>query len=383
MIKNSRFAKLINKINPIIIFVLLLFVSVVFDGGAIYGVNNSSLVAQERYIDNTKKEAGNDIHIQFSLGSTSEASRLSLISPINEYNSYRIKENGRCVSYVLRKDYEVKCLDTTFTNSYVVYDDQWNDNEIISHNRFVLSLGTYNELAKEDSIYISNNFMKRIPGLTSENAIGQKITINLNQEKEYIIAGVIRTTTKDESGIHFANLFDDSFVLLHSPYVYEYGLTDLLFGSTDDYFTSDYADFIKAYNKSYLSFSKSRLTVSSFDEEGNYKLGYTTSPNLSTTANDKAMAFLTILAMAVVSLIYIAILIFYDFRKLKLYYKIPGCIVLVGYQFGLAFYLAEQIKNGLFISQLSITIFIVFMVISLISDIFIFSLFNLAKKEEE
>ena len=80
MIKNSRFAKLINKINPIIIFVLLLFVSVVFDGGAIYGVNNSSLVAQERYIDNTKKEAGNDIHIQFSLGSTSEASRLSLIN---------------------------------------------------------------------------------------------------------------------------------------------------------------------------------------------------------------------------------------------------------------------------------------------------------------
>lgn len=383
MIKNSRFAKLINMINPIIIFVLLLFVSVVFDGGAIYGVNNSSLVAQERYIDNTKKEAGNDIHIQFSLGSTSEASKLSLINPINEYNSYRIKENGRSVSFVLRKEYEVKYLNHSFTNSYVVYDDQWNDKETISHTRFVLSTGTYNNLTKEDSIYVSTEFLKKLPGATLENAVGQQITLNLKEEKTYTIAGVIRTHVKDESGLHFANLFDPSFVLLYSPYVYEYGLTDLLFGSTDDYFTSDYADFIKAYNKSYLSFNKSRLTVSSFDEEGNYKLGYTTSPNLSTTAIDKAMAFLTILAMAVVSLFYIAILIFYDFRKLKLYYKIPGCIVLVGYQFGLSFYLAEQIKKGLFISQLSITIFIVFMVVSLISDIFIFSLFNLAKKEEE
>ena len=383
MIKNSRFAKLINKINPIIIFVLLLFVSVVFDGGAIYGVNNSSLVAQERYIDNTKKEAGNDIHIQFSLGSTSEASRLSLISPINEYNAYRRIENGRCVSYVLRKDYEVKYLNQSFTNSYVVYDDEWKTINYISHNRFVLLVGRYDDIAKEDSVYVSYGFLQKIGGLSVEGAMGKKITLSIGEEKEFTIAGVIRTTTKDESGIHFANLFDDSFVLLHSPYVYEYGLTDLLFGSTDDYFTSDYADFIKAYNKSYLSFNKSRLTVSSFDEEGNYKLGYTTSPNLSTTANDKAMGFLTILVMVVVSLIYLVILIFYDFRKLKLYYKIPGCIVLVGYQFGLAFYLAEQIKKGLFISQLSITIFIVFMVISLISDIFIFSLFNLAKKEEE
>ena len=58
MLKNSRFSKFINKINPVIIFVLLLFTSLMFDGAAVFGVTNSSLVVKERYVNKVKKDYG-------------------------------------------------------------------------------------------------------------------------------------------------------------------------------------------------------------------------------------------------------------------------------------------------------------------------------------
>ena len=77
-------------------------------------------------------------------------------------------------------------------------------------------------------------------------------------------------------------------------------------------------------------------------------------------------------------------MVFYDFKKVKLYIKIPATGILTAYHFLTGFYLAKQIlKKGLFVSKLSLTIFIGFMAVSLISYIFIFWLFNLAKKNSD
>ena len=383
MFKGSRFYKFVNKINPVIVFLLLLFISVIFDGAVVYGINNSSLVAQEKYIAKTQKESGTDIHIRFSLGSNSEASRLSLLSPINEYNAYRIKENGRAVSYILREEFDVTYdEDKTFKAPYVVYDDLWNEHELISHNRFVLSSGSYKDLAKEDIVYVSASFLKKMTGVTTEDAPGRKIKLSLDETKEFTIGGVVRTHVKNESGLHFKSLFDDCFVLFNSPKVNKYGFTDLLFASNDDMFQEDLQDFIKAYNKSYLSFDESRLTISSYLED-EYKLGYSLSPNYNITSNDHTAAFLSILVIVVIAPIFLVFLLFYDFNKVKLYYKIPASLILTGYHFGVTFFLVDKMKKGLFVSKLSLTMFIIFMIISLLSYIFAFVLFNLDKKEKE
>ena len=383
MLKNSAFYKFINKINTVIVFVLLLLVSIAFDGAVLYGFNNSSFVVQEKYINKLKKEAGTDVHIRFSLGSETEASRLSLISPLNEYNAYRIKENGRAVSYVLKQDYDVTYEDKTFTSPYVIYDDAWNDNELISHNRFVLSSGSYKDLNKEDTVYISAGFLKKITGLKTEEAPGKKIKLSLDETKEFIIGGVIRDHVANESGLHFKSLFDNCFVLFNSPNVYKYGFTDLIYASNDDIFNEDFADFIKAYNKSYLSFDDVRLTISSYDEENGHKVGYSLSPNYHITSNDKTASFLSVLVIVLTLPIFLIFLLFYDFNKVKLYYKIPASLILTGYHFGITFYIVDKMKKGLFVSKLSLTMFIIFMIVSLLSYIFAFVLFNLNKKEQD
>ena len=81
--------------------------------------------------------------------------------------------------------------------------------------------------------------------------------------------------------------------------------------------------------------------------------------------------------------IYVVIMLFYDFKKLKLYYKIPACLTLVGYQLGSVFYFADKVKKGMFASQLSITLFTAFMILSLVSCIFVFLLFNLNPKDKQ
>lgn len=381
MFKNSRFYKFINKINPAIIFSVLLLISFVLSGNIIYGINNSSFVAQEKYVAKTKEEAGKDVHIRFSLGGESEASRLSLINPLNEYNAYRIKEGGRAVSYILKDDIAITYEENTYQINYAAYDDQWNDNELISHNRFVLSYGTYKDIAKENSVYLSTGLVNKISGLTAKEAVGKTIKLSLDETKEYTIAGIVRSNVANESGLHFASLFDDEFILFNSPCIYNYGFTDLLLTLDDAHFNEDFLDFIKAYNKSYLCFDKTRLTISSYDEENNHKVGYSLLPSYNVTANDKVASFLVILTFVLTIPLFLVILLFYDFNKVKLYYKIPAAILLTGYQFGLAFYLAEKVKKGLFMSNISMTMLTVFIVISLLSYIFAFILFNLNKKE--
>ena len=378
---NSRIGKVFNKINAAIIFFVLLFITVAFDGAVIYGMNGSSLVAQEKYVYQTQKDAGKDIHIRFNLSSFSLASRLSLMSPVDDFNSYRIKEIGRQVSYVLNESFNVTYEDKSFSCAYASFENKYSNSLTVS--RFLLPNGSFEDFDNKDVVYISTGFLANISGLSAKNAIGKKITLSLKEEKEYTIGGVVRTTSGGEAGLHFKTLFDGSFVLFNHELVKDFGFTDLMFNATDDHFSDDYANFINAYNKSYLSFNEARMKISSF-KESEQIVTSVTSPRYKKTGTEDTYSFLTILTMVVVSLIYIAIMVFYDFKKVKLYIKIPATGILTAYHFLTGFYLAKQIlKKGLFVSKLSLTIFIGFMAVSLISYIFIFWLFNLAKKNSD
>ena len=378
--KSSGFAKLLNKINSAFVFALLLLISFAFDGAVIYGMNNSSLVSQEKYVYQTKVDAGKDIHIRFNLSSFSLAAKLSLKSPVDDYNNYRQKEIGRNVSYVLNQSFDVTYEDKTFTCSYATFDDRYSDALTVS--RFLVPYGSFSDFDNKELIYVSSDFItNNIRGLKVKEAVGKTIKISLKEEKEYTIAGVVRTNAKGEAGLHFKTLFDGSFVLFNRQLVNEYGFTDLMFNATDDHFEDDYASFINAYNKSYLSFNEARMKISSY-QENEQVITSVTSPRYKKTASDDRNAFLSILTMVVVALIYVTLLLFYDFKKVKLYTKIPAASILTGYHFLAAFFIAKQIKKGLFISKASLTMFIVFMVVSLVSYIFIFSLFNLAKKKD-
>ena len=362
---NSRIGKVFNKINAAIIFFVLLFITVAFDGAVIYGMNGSSLVAQEKYVYQTQKDAGKDIHIRFNLSSFSLASRLSLMSPVDDFNSYRIKEIGRQVSYVLNESFNVTYEDKSFSCAYASFENKYSNSLTVS--RFLLPNGSFEDFDNKDVIYISTGFLANISGLSAKNAIGKKITLSLKEEKEYTIGGVVRTTSGGEAGLHFKTLFDGSFVLFNHELVKDFGFTD----------------FINAYNKSYLSFNEARMKISSF-KESEQIVTSVTSPRYKKTGTEDTYSFLTILTMVVVSLIYIAIMVFYDFQKVKRYIKIPVAGILTAYHFLTGFYLAKQIlKKGLFVSKLSLTIFIGFMAVSLISYIFIFWLFNLAKKNSD
>lgn len=381
MFKYSRFYKLINKINPIIIFVLLLLVTFLFNGASLYGINNSSFVAQDKYVSELQKEAGKDIHISFNLESSSEAARLSLLNPMNEYNAYRIKENGRRVTYVSHKEYTISYKNQSFTSNYFLYDDKGPINDSVSANRFVLESGSLENLDKDNYVYLSYDLFWSHP--FSENVkevVGQTIKFSFAGDKEFIIGGVVRENVANESGLHVKNIFDQSFVLFGNQLVKEYGFNHIMFTSNDKDFAIDYNEFISAYNKSYLSYAKARYTISAFkDDELVVKRSVPARFEVSSSAY--TTSFLSILIIVLIAPIYLFILLFYDFNKVKLYYKIPASLALTGYQLGSAFYLAEMIDKGMFISRLSIGLFIGFMIISLVSYIFVFKLFNLPKKE--
>ena len=120
---NNPLFRLINKVNSLVILVLLLLISVIIDGSIIFGISNSSLVNNEIQVRDLQKETGNMFRLAYNLENETEASRLSLINPISDFNTYRSKELGRNVSYVLNKWYEATFNEKKLVNYYVVYDD--------------------------------------------------------------------------------------------------------------------------------------------------------------------------------------------------------------------------------------------------------------------
>ena len=380
---SNPLSRLINKIPNPVIFILILFLSIIIDGSIIYGFSGSSLVATERALTNLQIESGSNIHIRYSLANQSEASRLSFINPVNDFNAYRIKELGRSVTYVCNKQYEVQYEEFKFNCSYIVYGDFYNDS--FTTSRFRLANGNYANITNENYIYISPSFLKNITGLKANDAIGKKIKLSLNSDKEYIIGGVLHESIPADSGIHFNHLFDSSYILFGSASLYKYGFTDLMFTSTDEYFVNDALDFIDTYNKSYLKYNDAWMRVSSYKSyvEGKYITSNSTtvSARFKDDKGSDFYSFFTIFVITIALLIYIALVIFYDFRKVKWFIKVPNGLLLFGYQFLITYFFTKQLKAGLFVSRLSLIFFMVFMIISLIAYIYTLAFFNYERKK--
>lgn len=380
---SNPLSRLINKIPTAVIFILILFLSIIIDGSIIYGFSGSSLVATERALTNLQIESGSNIHIRYTLANQSEASRLSFINPVNDFNAYRIKELGRSVTYVCSKQYEVQYEEIKFNCSYIVYGDSYNDS--FTTSRFRLANGSYANITNENYIYISPSFLKNITGLKANDAIGKKIKLSLNENKEYIIGGVLHESIAADSGIHFNHLFDSSYILFGSASLYKYGFTDLMFTSTDEYFVNDALDFIDTYNKSYLKYNEAWMRVSSYKSyvEGQYITSNSTtvSARFKDDKGSDFYSFITIFVIAITLLIYIALVIFYDFKKVKWFIKVPSALLLFGYQFLITYFFTTQLKAGLFVSRLSLICFMVFMIISLIAYIYTLAFFNYERKK--
>lgn len=374
--------RLINKINPFIIFALILLLSVVIDGSIIFGFSGSSLVSQERALTNLQTESGSNIHIRYSLSDQSEASRLSLINPINDFNAYRIKELGRSVTYVCNKQYEVQYEELSFNCSYLVYGDAYDNG--VTNSRFRLAQGSYTNISDDSYIYVSPAFLSNITGLAEKDAIGKKIKLSLDKEKEFIIGGVMHESISADSAAHFNRLFDSAYILFGSASLYKYGFTDLMFTSTDEYFVNDSLDFIDAYNKSYLKYQDAWIRISSYKSyvAGGYVLSNssTVSAKFKTSKGSDFYSFISILVIVISVLLYVAIVFLYDFTKVKWYVRAPSGLILFGFLFLVTYLLTEQLKAGLFISRLSLVFFMAFMIISLIAYIYMLMFFNYDKK---
>ena len=380
--KNPVF-RIVNKINSILIFVFLLLLSVVIDGTIIYGISGSSLVTNERGLNNLQKEYGSYIHIAYSLDGQSEASILSFINPINEYNGYRNKEFGRNISHVSNQEFTVNYAEASFTCDYIVYEDYYSP--YYTMNRFLLSAGSYEKLNQDNSVYVSSAFLSQIPLEGGEDPIGKTIKLSLDNDKDFVISGIINESSVADSGFHFNQLFDSSYILLNKQAIYQYGFTGLLFASSDDYFVIDSLDFIKAYNKSYLKYDDAWMRVSSYKEE-QFVISdpFTVKYMLKDSQGSGFYSFISIFVLVISLLAFLTLILFYDFSKVKWYIKVPGGLILIAYLFLSTFYLTSKLKAALFMPRLATGLYMAFMIISLVAYIYAFSFFNYeAKKKEE
>lgn len=375
---SNPLSRLINKIPDIAIFVLILLFSVIVDGTIIYGVSNSSLVINELQVRETKEAIGKMFRLSYDLSAESEASKLSLADPIDDFNNYRAKEIGRNVSYVLNEWYEVTYNDITFNSSYIAFDDYFEDQ--YSHNRFQLEQGSFKGLDREDFVYISKGFMAKMGDVDPGEIIGTKIKLSLNQDFEYTIGGIIDENNYNDSGIHFSRLFDSSYIVLNRDCMHTYGYTNLLFASNDFYLDSDLLDFIKAYNKSYLKHEKAVVRASTYKDWNH--VDFPLSFSQQNKGVNRFYSVISIATLAVHLVAFLVVVVFYDFNKIKLVKRIPICVTLFAFLFLSVLFVTEQLKRGLFIPNLSIVLFVVFLIISIISYMYCFSFFHHSSKNK-
>lgn len=379
---NNPLFRLLNKVNSLVILVLLLLLSVVIDGAIIYGISNSSLVNNEIQVRDLQKETGSMFRLAYNLENETEASRLSLINPISDFNTYRSKELGRNVSYVLNKWYEATYEDKKLVNYYVCYDDNFTANydDCYTCNRFQIKTGSFKDLDNDNYVYLSKGFVDSIGDISLEDVVGKHIKLSLDEEVDFVIGGVIDDNNYNDSGIHFGKLYSPSYIMLSTKTLYKYGYNNLLFASNDAYYSTDLLDFINAYNKSYLKHDNASVRISTYKDDMHTvnEVSFKQDKN----GVNKFYSVTSIIVLAISTLTFISIILLYDFNKAKLYFRIPTAILLFGYQFLSVLFIVTKFKEGLFIPNLSIVLFISFLVISLIAYIYAFSFFHYESKNK-
>lgn len=263
----KAFASKLKAKDSLVKSALLIAFSLLFGFSSAFGINNSSMAATEKQLFQIKNEYGQYIHIRYHLSQCTDAKRQSLVSPINNFNSYRIQEVGRNASFVSNLDYSIEYNNKKINCNYLVYSDYYS--EYYSLNRFGLFQGSYkpDDFNSDNVIYVSLSVANYFGGAQLRELLEKEVTILFGQEKkEFVIKGIIDESNHYDSPIYFSKLFGDNFILFNSSHLKQYNFTDVFFESDGDTFVSDSLALINAYKQSYVNYYSVLQSIGSFKD---------------------------------------------------------------------------------------------------------------------
>lgn len=372
----------INRGSAITTMLIFMLLSSSFFAVSIFGINNSSFCYLEQSCHSLRSSLGSYVHIRYFLGNESEGRIKSAISEVNDFNSYRIKEIDRTASYVLEDDFQVEYDSDYHDTSDIIYGDYYS--QYFTTNRLSLLKGSFDEKEFYDdtSIYISNRLLNEIPSLTINDAIGAKIKLSLDLEKEYTIRGIVDADRGNHSGVHFKKIFSDNFILLNAKHVYDYGYSDLFLCTDDYYFADDLCEFESKLDKSYLKYDEIDMKATYLDEE---KTLCSSDVFRMQKYNSASVVFsvLTIISLIIILGTFILMIVIYDFNKLTLFEKINMFIIIILWSFipmVVGLFLMGKIA---FISRATISLLIAFAAISSFVLLWRFSFFKTSIDDNE
>ena len=378
----SRLIKLIREKGSLLYAVLFAIISVLFFLISYFGVNHSSLCALENKCHQISEDTGSNTHIRYYLKDESEAKRKSVISQVNSFNDYRLKELGRNVSFVSNTLFNVTYNEISVEANNITYGDIFNDRFTTSY--LTLQSGKFNELEfiDEYSIYVTASIIEGIPDLNYSTAVGKKVKLSFDNGHEYVIRGVISTHNMIDTGIHFRHLFGENFILMNSKNVYKYGFTDLMFSSSDYHFVDDLKDFEKKIDKSYLSYDQVKMRLSSITDN---QVIMSEIFNFGSVFNAKniTLTVFSLLGLSIVLLADCFLLLVYDFNNDFLLEKIILFIMTSFWAFMPLFGGLFFAKKAVFVTRLVIGFLTAFAAINLLIYLARFAGIFIAKKEEK
>lgn len=252
-----------KKSNYILTTIILTITTTFIFLVAFFGISNSSLCSIEKWSHALKSECGSNIHVRYYLKDASEGKRKSIIDPVNSFNSYRIKELGRSVSFVNDNAFTVSLGDCVLNAQDIVYGDYFNQR--FTTSRLLLLSGKFDEIEfpKGDTVYLSQSLYDELAEISHLHLIGKKVSFSFEPEKEFVIGGSVSFNGLNDTGVHVRHFFSGSFIVMASSNLYNYDFTDLLFGSDDYHFADDLADFENKIKASYLDYQKVNMRYGS------------------------------------------------------------------------------------------------------------------------
>lgn len=370
----------INKQGTLLVSVFLMLLSPLFFVTSYFGMNNSSFCSFENKCQQIKEKNGSYIHIRHYLSDESEGRIKSVISPVNSFNSYMINEVGRYASFVLDKEFTITFDEGTGVSGQIIYSDYYSKN--LTTNRIGLNKGEYlpEEFADKNTIYVSKPIIDSIGGIDPAGAIDKKVTLSLDDGREFTVKGVADVNSINNTGVQFKNLFSDKFIVLNSMNVYDFGFTDLMFESEDYYFVDDLVKFKGEFNKSYLNYSKISLKISS-RVSGEIKTTDVFRIGKLNNAKNITISVVSVLALLTIVFSYCCLIFVYDFNSKSLVDKIICCVLSLGLAYVPMIIGLTLMIKGAFMTRVVISLLIAFAAIITFEVIMKFSFFKERKEK--
>lgn len=372
----------IKKRSIVTIALMFIVLASSFFAVSLFGVSNSSFCYLERSCHNLQDNFGSFTHIKYFLGDESEGRIKSIISDVNDFNSYRIKEIDRTASYVLDEEFQIEYNENLYNSSDIIYVDYYSQyfttNRMMLVNKHFSSEDFYND----DTIFISRGLLNTIEGLSINDAVGKTIRLSFDVEKEYVIKGVVDTDNINCSGSHFKKLFNDKFVMLNSTHIYDYHFTDLFLTTDNYYFADDLCEFEKKLDKSYLQYDAIDMQATYIDSDNAMFLSSVFRMSRYSSISI-LFSVLTILALLILSILIVFLIFVYDFNNHSVLEKIAAFFSMFTWSFVPMTVSLFAMSKAMFMSRITISLLIAFAAVSLFALLWRYSFFKSSIDESE